>query len=300
MGGIIRNFILKLLGSSGLQSTSSSGFLGCKNDCSDSGEFVSMSERLDDMRRILVDLESKASEYNLDSMKIRLNNLEEKAGWMRPHVQDFKRFKRYSIASSGASLSFKADFFSATLLLFMFSCIAVLVVGFQKRDVKLFCEYMAYVLPLIAGVVAGSGMYMDKPALRRLWRRESKQAKSDDSWSGNFKAKSPDVACFQASALLLFLSLIFFVGSKSIFSDFYLSIFGLLGTFVSIFSVVINYRNMRLKPTKVDSLFRPVAITILAANVVASLVWIAIIGTNSTGWPVWMRQLWQWLQKSMQ
>lgn len=213
--------------------------------------------------------------------------------------RDVRRIKAYFILSARASLSFKLDLFSVMLLFFLASSIAVMGLGARAGSVNIFCEYLAYIFPLYAGLVAAGGLYLNKPLMRQVVRFD--KGKAIEGWGrrGFFRRVAPEVACFQASALLVLLSLLFFVGSKGAFSDFYLAMLGLLGSFISTFSVAINYRNIRSNPTRGDVIFRPIAMGVMLANVAASVAWLAIVSAGWIVWPQWLTLSVQWLQESM-
>ncbi|MBB4654148.1 hypothetical protein GGR73_000647 [Xanthomonas sp. F14] len=243
--------------------------------------------------------ELRMAREHVKQIEGRVDALERTSVKFERSNRDVRRIKAYFVLSARASLSFRPDLFSAILLFFLVASIAVMGLGAHARDVKIFCEYLAYIFPLYAGLVAAGGLYLNKPLMRQVVRFDKREAKEAWKREGFFRKYSPEVACFQASALLVLLSLMFFVGSKGAFAEFYFAIFGLLGSFISTFSVAINYRNTRSNPTRGDIIFKPIAMGIMLANIAASVAWLSIIIAGWIVWPQWLKQSMQWLQESM-
>ncbi|NJC43211.1 UNVERIFIED_ORG: hypothetical protein FHT06_000450 [Xanthomonas campestris] len=243
--------------------------------------------------------EIRIAREHIRRIEQRVTNLERAGVKFERSSREVRRFKAYFVLSARASLSFKPDLFSVIFLFFIVASIAVIGLGIKSHSMKVLCEYLSYIFPLYAGLVAAGGLYLDKPLMRQVQRRNKSIGAEKQRRKGIFKRVAPDVACFQASAVLVLLSLLFFVGSKGAITDFYFAAFGLLGSFISVFSVAINYRNTRYNPTRGDIIFRPIAVAVMVVNIAASVSWLALIITGWVKWPQWLLQSMPWLQENM-
>ncbi|QHG86793.1 hypothetical protein EBN15_07050 [Xanthomonas cucurbitae] len=150
------------------------------------------------------------------------------------------------------------------VVLLVISILASIIAVGVKWDLIRLMDLMAYLFPILAGVFAGLGFYIRKPDL-------------DSAESGPVIT---EVNCFKVSVLFLFLGIISYLLSKGLIQDVVLSAFGLLGSGVSLFSVIINSGRMNKAPTVADKVFKPIVRLIFILNLLASIGWALILITR--------------------
>ncbi|WP_206598903.1 hypothetical protein, partial [Xanthomonas translucens] len=134
----------------------------------------------------------------------------------------------------------------------------------KKSDAKEMSDYLAYVCPIIAGLLAGLGLYVQKPRFGEVVKRKI----------------LTESLFYKASVLFLFLGLTSYFAVKGISYSVIPHIFGFAGTLIAIYSVIKNNKNLDGTPSAVDKAFKPVVRAILALNILASLTWAAMIIGN--------------------
>ncbi|UQY86238.1 hypothetical protein LQE85_12090 [Stenotrophomonas rhizophila] len=204
------------------------------------------------VRNDLDGLDSRISE-----LKIRMDALEgipDKVQAIEARLKD----------SFLAKLHFGANPFSVMVVLLFISILASIIAVGVKWDFIRLMDLMAYLFPILAGFFAGLGLYLREPDLGSV---ESRPIITEAS-------------CFKVSVLFLFLGIISYFLSKDLFHDVVLSAFGLLGSAVSLFSVIINSGRMNEGPTSADKAFKPIVRLIFTLNLLASIGWALILITR--------------------
>ncbi|AOS30616.1 hypothetical protein ATY49_05070 [Xanthomonas oryzae pv. oryzae] len=149
--------------------------------------------------------------------------------------------------------------------LILAAMVTTIIVGglviINSRDLIKFANYLAYVLPIFAGMSAGIGLYVRKPKLGEI-----ETAKT-----------SAEALYFQVSISFLLSGLCAFFVSTKMQGDIFLNLFGFGGTVISFFSFIKNKENLRNGGTRGDRRFRPLAKLIFALNLIASSAWAAML-----------------------
>ncbi|WP_448121897.1 hypothetical protein [Xanthomonas arboricola] len=221
-------------------------------------------------------LAGESADGRLKEMEGRISRLEGALGdleaWLPESLENCAQAItdiRGEIASDKAP---RSSFDPSPFIFLVAIFIGAIVVGFAvfaHRDRLM--EYLAYVLPLLAALVAGAGLYFTrKEQVFQLWR-----------WSISAKY---DVICYQGSILILLLAFSAFSYSPGHGLDALVSLFMVPGFIGAVFLL---WRRSR-KSTGVVDLAALVAILVawllFIFGAVLLIIWIYLIATDGVGW----------------
>ncbi|MBO9748769.1 hypothetical protein J7431_16335 [Xanthomonas phaseoli pv. dieffenbachiae] len=195
------------------------------------------------------------------------NKLHEIERLTKDHAEEIKKIspiEDYLVKLSSPAIRFDLNIFSTIIYFTAVICIIGGCLTLKKPDAKEINDYLAYVCPIIAGLLAGLGLYVQKPRFGE----------------GNKRRILTESLFYKASVLFLFLGLTSYFAVKGIDYAVIPHIFGFAGTLIAIYSVIKNNKNLDEAPSVVDKAFKPIIRAILALNIVASLTWAAMIIGN--------------------
>ncbi|MCC5048820.1 hypothetical protein [Xanthomonas campestris] len=154
--------------------------------------------------------------------------------------------------------------FGACLLAFLVVVASILFYFIRGGDFKLVVDYGAYVLPLLAALAGGMGIYFEGLG-----------------WvSGKRKATRMNVICYQSSVFMLFMGLMCYMSLKvGGWAMFWVAL-GSLGSICGSALVAVNNKRIAHGPSPIDLAFRPVALGFLALSLVISVAWFYVLASQ--------------------
>ena len=142
----------------------------------------------------------------------------------------------------------------------------------KRKVLENVSEYLSYALPLIAGFMAGAGLYGTNKNKLEI---DTDQKKS---------RKSLNIRCFEGSVVFLLMGLFGFIISKKQGVNVAFDLIGFLGLIASIALVARNGNALKNNPTNGDRWARPFAYLLLGASIAMSATWTYVIWTSVPDW----------------
>lgn len=200
------------------------------------------------------------SENELAAITNQINTLDE----------SLKKLRGELAFDRSAVMTRRVTIFNLIAMLFLTFCITGVAVIAYRRDRGDLIAYLAYVAPIMAGAVAGMGLYFDR-------------AGSDKPRERLFK---PEVVFYQMSVLLLAIGMISFTYQMEIFEDVFSNMLGPLGLMLTILLLISNGFKVFGKSGWVDHLVSPLLWLMLIFGGVIAGAWIYLLNSGDVRWAI--------------
>lgn len=182
----------------------------------------------------------------------------------------------------GEHLSDRLTYFKVVL-----ATVLVIILGafcfFAFQDsVKALLDYCAYAFPILAGIVAGVGVYLERIGFLE----------------GADKKSKVDTMCYQTSVLTLFMGLVSYLSLKvGPLGVIWIS-FGFAGSILCSALVIVNNARLRKGASDIDQKFTPIARALLVISFAVSGMWFyALAVQNPTEFVAALESAWSKLKR---